>query len=239
MRRANASNCYRTADALSARFEALCGHLAKCITLVRSKRRGSSAATVTWSARHEQRALADVRLRWRDGPRGALAGHVSELRCPIPEYTPTRPVRKCAAGRAGRPIALLKGLGRCGVPEAARFSTESPIVVDVRAPQSRRGRRRSHRDVGPPTNSARLTPVTPSRVRSSRRRASPADLGAGVGSPPWSVVGIIRGARSNPRTLLAARRRRCVARRGCLFATVRPKSQNRPLGQPRRDCGHR
>ncbi len=135
-----------TVDALPARFAALYGHLAKCITLVRSRtprvvcRYGHVECTLMSNG-----PLADVRLRWRDGcaARYSLASGCFELRLPdssIHAYTP--PSGNALPGDAPdlRVASYLKdarsGVRKC-LRAAARFSTEkSPIVVDVRAPRT-------------------------------------------------------------------------------------------------------
>ncbi len=144
---ANGRDLYdATVDALPARFAALYGHLAKCITLVRSRtprvicRYGHVECTLMSNG-----PLGDVRLRWRDGcaARYSLASGCFELRLPnsqIHAYTP--PSGNALPGDAPdvRVAAYLKdarsGVRKC-LRAAARFAGEkSPIVVDVRAPQT-------------------------------------------------------------------------------------------------------
>jgi serine/threonine protein kinase len=144
---ANGRDLYdATVDALPARFAALYGHLAKCITLVRSRtprvvcRYGHVECTLMSNG-----PLGDVRLRWRDGcaARYSLATGCFELRLPnsqIHAYTP--PSGNALPGDAPdlRVAAYLKdarsGVRKC-LRAAARFAGEkSPIVVDVRAPRT-------------------------------------------------------------------------------------------------------
>ena len=136
-----------TVDALPARFAALYGHLAKCITLVRSRtprvvcRYGNSVECTLMS----NGPLADVRLRWRDGcaARYSLASGCFELRLPdsrIHAYTPPSGTALPGDAPDVRVASYLKdarsGVRKC-LRAAARFSTEkSPIVVDVRAPHT-------------------------------------------------------------------------------------------------------
>ena len=167
---ANGRELYNeTVDALPARFAALYGHLAKCITLVRSRtprvicRYGNVECVLMSNG-----PLGDVRLRWRDGcaARYSLATGCFELRLPdatIHAYTP--PSGNALPGDAPdlRVAAYLKdarsGVRKC-LRAAARFAGEE-------IPDRRRRARASHaaaadekadRDVGPVDELARAQP---------------------------------------------------------------------------------